>query len=207
MLREDRLRNRLVIVMGLMLATIVVAATTPRAFAQDGPEKGSHEVQFWTGGGGSSLSGGVHNISIWNAGLRYGWILTDAIGPRPLRGRFEYAVDAIPAFWFFQPGGTAYGVGVSPITFKWNFDAGSRVVPYLEANGAFVITSRATPPGISNLNFASSGAIGANFLRRRLNVSIDVRLMHVSDAGMTNFNPGINSLEFRLGLGKFFRSK
>ena len=198
------MRNRFLIGIGLIIAAMT--AFSPRALAQDAPEKGGHEVQFWTGGGGPSMSGGAHDINIWNAGMRYGWILTEAIGPKGLRGRFEYAVDAIPVFWFFQPGGTAYGAGVSPITLKWNFDAGSRVVPYVEANGAFVITTRATPPGVSNLNFASSGAIGANFLTRRMNVSIDLRLMHVSDAGMTNFNPGINSLQLRLSLGKFFRS-
>ena len=188
------------------LVVMAMAALAPRAFAQDGPEKGGHELQFWTGGGGPSLSGGVHDISIWNAGVRYGWILTEALGPKGLRGRFEYAVDAIPIFWFFQPGGNAYGTGLSPITLKWNFDAGSRVVPYVEANGAFVITTRATPPGVSNLNFASSGAIGANFIRRIVDISIDLRLMHVSDAGMTSYNPGINTLELRLSLGKFFRS-
>jgi len=169
------------------LVVMAMAALAPRAFAQDGPEKGGHELQFWTGGGGPSLSGGVHDISIWNAGVRYGWILTEALGPKGLRGRFEYAVDAIPIFWFFQPGGNG-------------------VVPYVEANGAFVITTRATPPGVSNLNFASSGAIGANFIRRIVDISIDLRLMHVSDAGMTSYNPGINTLELRLSLGKFFRS-
>jgi hypothetical protein len=203
---RNRLRNRFLIVIGLIIAAMALPALALRAFAQDTPEKGGHEVQFWTGGGGPSMSGGVHDINMWSAGMRYGWILTSAIGPKGIRGRFEYAVDAIPVFWFFQPGGTAYGAGVSPITLKWNFEAGSRVVPYVEANGAFVITTRATPPGVSNLNFASSGAIGANFLTRRMNVSIDLRLMHVSDAGMTSFNPGINSLQLRLSVGKFLRS-
>jgi hypothetical protein len=30
-----------------------------------------------------------------------------------------------------------------------------------------------------------------------------VRFMHISNAGMTNLNPGINTIQFRLGFGRF----
>ena len=190
-----------------MIAAMVlclVAAPRP-ARAQDGPEKGGHEFQFWTGGG-TSRKGGVRDISLWNAGFRYGWILTEAHGPKGLRGRFEYAVDAAPIFWFFQPGGTAYGMGVSPVVLKWNFDAGNRVVPYVEANAGFVFSSRTVPPGAWHGNFASSGAVGAHLLGPRANLSAEVRLIHVSNADLVTYNPGINVLQVRIGLGRFLRS-
>jgi hypothetical protein len=191
-----------VVWLGLVLAVLAMA---PAARAQQGPEKGGHEVQLWTGGG-SSTSGGVRDIGVWNAGFRYGWILTEGHGPSILRGRFEYAVDTAPIFWFFQPGGTAFGAGVSPVVLKWNFEAGSRLVPYFEANAGFVFSSRAVPPGAWHGNFTTSGAIGTHFLRPRGNVSAEIRFMHISNAGLTTYNPGINTIQVRIGLGRFLQS-
>jgi hypothetical protein len=192
------------ILLAVMLGILMLAA--PHGLrAQDGPEKGGHEFQFWTGGG-TSRDGGFRGINVWNAGMRYGWILSEAHGPKGLRGRFEYAVDAAPVFWFFQPGGTGYGMGVSPVVLKWNFDAGSRIVPYIEANEGFVFTTRAVPPGAFHANFTSAGAIGAHILGKRANFSAEIRYLHVSDAAITAYNPGINVLQVRIGLGRFMRS-
>jgi hypothetical protein len=189
--------------LGVISAVLALAA--PAARAQDGPEKGGHEQQFWTGGG-VSRPGGVRDISVWNAGFRYGWILTEPHGPSILRGRFEYALDATPIFWFFQPGGTAFGAGLSPVVMKWDFDAGSRVVPYIEANAGIVFATRDVPPGAWRGNFTSSGAVGAHLLGKRGNLSAEVRYMHISNAGLTTYNPGINTVQVRIGLGRFFRS-
>lgn len=187
----------------LIVVAMAMLAMAPPVRAQQGPEKGGHEVQVWTGGG-SSTNGGVREIGVWNAGFRYGWILTEGLGPSFLHGRFEYAVDTAPIFWFFQPGGTAFGAGLSPVVLKWNFDAGDRVVPYVEANAGFVFSSRRVPPGAWRGNFTSSGAIGAHFLKDRGNLSAEVRFMHISNAGLTTYNPGINTIQVRIGLGRFF---
>jgi hypothetical protein len=99
---------------------LTLLATSSLAVAQDGPEAGGHEFQVWTGGG-HSVSGGTSDTSVWNAGLRYGWILTQPHLPSILRGRFEVAVDAVPAFVVFQRANTAYGAGVNPVCLKWIF--------------------------------------------------------------------------------------
>src|SRR6266853_1510852 len=78
--------------------------------AQSGPEGGGNELQVWTGGG-RGLNGSTSDTGVWNLGVRYGWVLTDAVGPGPLRGRFEYAVDVVPVFLLTQRNGTAYGIG------------------------------------------------------------------------------------------------
>jgi hypothetical protein len=180
----------------------VLLAYAPGARAQQGPQKGSRETQFWTGGGRSS-SGGVRDIGVWNAGFRYGWVLTDAHGPSFLRGRLEYAMDAIPFFWFFQPGGTAFGAGVSPLVFKWNFAASERVVPYVELGGGLVVSSRDVPPGISQFNFTSGGAVGTHLVRGDRAFTLEVRYMHISNAGLAAPNPGINTIQVRIGIGLF----
>src|SRR5258706_13836384 len=87
------------------------------ATAQVRPEEGGHEFQLWTGGG-HSVAGGTKETGVWNVGVRYGWILAAPHGPGFLKGRFEYAVDAGPAFVGFKTWNTADGVGTNPLWLK-----------------------------------------------------------------------------------------
>jgi lipid A 3-O-deacylase len=172
------------------------------ALAQDGPEKDGHEVQVWTGGG-HSVSGGTRNTGVFNLGLRYGWVLTDPHGPGFLKGRFEYALDAVPAFLVFQPANTAYGVGLNPLGLKWNFVSRGRIAPYFELGGGTLFTSHNVPSGTSTVNFTSGAALGFHHLGDKMTWSLDLRYMHISNAGLTSPNPGINTVQVRLGLGVF----
>jgi hypothetical protein len=169
---------------------------------QAGPEKGGHELQVWTTGG-YGVKGIASHTGVWTAGARYGWVLTAPHGPGFLRGRFECAVDAVPVFWLFQPGGTAYGAAVNPFVSKWNFDTHSRVVPYAELAGGALFSNVQAPPGTSRVNFTSAGALGIHFLGEKYNWSADVRFMHISNAGIASVNPGINTVQLRLGVGLF----
>src|SRR5260370_33050314 len=96
----------------LLAAVVLLGAST--CIAQTGPEQGGHEVQLWVAGG-HSVPGGTKNIGIFNAGLRYGWILTGPHLPGFFRGHFEYAVDRVPVFLVFQLANTAYGGRFCPI--------------------------------------------------------------------------------------------
>jgi len=172
--------------------------------AQLGPERGATEVQIWTSGG-HSVPGGRGDTSIWNAGLRYGWVLTNAHLPGFLKGRFEYAIDAVPAYLIFQPRNTAYGIGVNPLNLKWNFVRHGRLSPYLELSGGTLFTTSKVPPGTSGVNFASGAALGAHFLGAKRAWAIEARYLHISNAGLGDLNPGVNTFQVRLGIGKFHR--
>ena len=171
--------------------------------AQSGPEQGGHEVQIWAGGG-HSVSGGRGNTGAFNAGLRYGWILTGPHLPSFLRGRFEYAVDAVPIFLIFQPANTAYGVGFDPLGLKWNFDRHGRFSPYFELTGGVLLTDHNVPTGTNTVNFMDQAALGTHILGAKRNISLELRYMHISNAGLANLNPGVNTVQVRLGVGKFF---
>jgi len=185
-------------------AALLVSSWCAHLWAQSGPQQGGTELQIWTSGG-HSVAGGRGDTGIWNAGLRYGWILTDAHLPGLLRGRFEYAVDAVPAYLIFQPNNTAYGVGLNPLNLKWNFVTRGRVVPYLELSGGTLFTTREVPSGTSKVNFTPSAAFGAHFLGRKYAWSLEARYLHISNAGLTVPNPGINTFEVRIGVGEFRR--
>jgi lipid A 3-O-deacylase len=187
--------------MSLVLSLLLLASSA--AFAQQRPEDGGHEFQVWSGGG-PSVPGGTSDTSIWNTGLRYGWILTRPHGPSFLNGRFEYVVDAVPMFLVFQPRNTAYGAGVNPLGLKWDFAARGRVEPYFELNGGTLFTTHEVPSGTSSVNFTSAAALGMHVLGDKHAFSIELRYMHISNAGLTSPNPGINTVQVRLGIGKFF---
>jgi lipid A 3-O-deacylase len=176
----------------------------PDLRAQDGPEAGGHEIQVWTGGG-HGTNGRTSDTGVWNAGLRYGWVLTGPHGPGFLRGRFEYAVDALPVFIVFQKTNTAYGAGLNPFGLKWNFSGTRKITPYCELGGGTLFTNTQVPEGSSRVNFTSSGAFGVHFLREKYNWSAELRFMHISNAGISSLNPGINILELRLGVGRFLK--
>ena len=183
---------------------LLLALGSTSAFAQEGPQQGSNEVQVWSSGG-HSVSGGRGNTVIWNAGLRYGWVLTDAHLPGILKGRFEYALDAVPAYLIFQPTGTAYGVGINPLNLKWNFVARGRWSPYLELSGGTLFTTSKVPANTSSVNFASGAALGTHILGPKYSWAIEARYLHISNAGLGDLNPGVNTFEVRLGIGKFWK--
>lgn len=174
----------------------------PGAYPQSGPEGGGRELALWTGGG-HGLNGSTSDTGVWNVGGRYGWVLTEPAGPRFLRGRFEYAVDVVPIFWVIQRTGVAYGFGLNPFELKWNFETHRKAAPYLSISGGTLFTNNQVPPGTSRVNFTSSGGLGIYILRGKYNWSTEVLFMHISNAGLSTPNPGINTIQVRIGLGRF----
>jgi lipid A 3-O-deacylase len=190
----------------LVPCLIVVFCSSPAVFAQAGPEEGGHEWQVWTGGG-HAVNGSQKDDGIFNIGGRFGLILTAPHGPGFLRGRLEYAIDAVPVFLVTQRSGTAYGAGFNPFAFKWALDTQRSVVPYFEIGGGTLFTNVKVPENTSHVNFTTGGALGLHFLRGRKAFSAEVRFMHISNAGIANPNPGINTLQFRLGFGMFTHNR
>lgn len=184
----------------LLAAIALICAVN--TFAQVGPQEGGSEIQIWSAGG-HSVSGGRGNTGIFDAGLRYGWVLLDSHGPSFLRGRFEYAIDAVPIYVIFQPRNTAYGIGVNPLNLKWNFERHGHVVPYAELSGGLLFTTHDVPAGTSSVNFTPSAALGFHYLRDRFAWTLEGRYLHISDAGLSRLNPGVNTFEVRIGVGKF----
>jgi lipid A 3-O-deacylase len=189
----------LVLIMGSLLEPSGV-------WAQAGPEGGGHELQVWTGGG-HGINGSTSDTGVWTFGARYGWVLTDPVGPGPLRGRFEYAVDVVPVFLVTQRTGTAYGFGLNPFALKWDFASPHGIAPYAEIGGGTLFSNTQVPPGTSRVNFTTAGAIGVHFLRSKYNWSAEVRFMHISNAGLATPNPGINTVQVRIGFGRFTQPK
>jgi len=191
----------------VMLCAICASTAALRAqsVTEAEPRRGSTEFQVWSGAG-HSAKGGTNKIAVWNAGLRYGWVLTGPHAPGILRGQFEYAIDWVPLNLIFQPESVAYGAGFNPFALKWLFVPRHGVTPYIDLGGGVLFTTRDVPADVSNINFASGGAVGVNVGRHKAHWSLEVRWLHISDAGLTDLNPGVNTVQVRAGLG-WFRHK
>ena len=158
-------------------------------------------------GGGTGL-GKSSSFQVMNAGARLGRVLTAGHGPGFLHGNFEYCVEGVPLYLFFQnkPAGgrqTVYGGALSPLILKWNFTSGKRIVPFGAIEESVIFTTRDVPAGnTSQVNFGSGVASGVQILQRgRHAVSASAHLLHISNASMGQTNPGINvGVQFRLGL-------
>jgi lipid A 3-O-deacylase len=197
------LQTSVLISMEKRLIAVALLFLSSVAWAQMRPEDGGREFQVWTGGG-HSVPGGTSDTGVWNVGVRYGFILTRPHGPGFLNGRFEYVLDAVPVFMVFQRYNTAYGGGFSPLGLKWDFAARGRIEPYLELNGGTLFTNHQVPTGTSAVNFTDAAALGMHILGDKHSFSVEVRYMHISNAGLSSPNPGINTVQVRLGIGKFF---
>jgi lipid A 3-O-deacylase len=189
--------------LAVMLIVLAGLSTAPRLRAQEAsPENSSRELQIWTGGG-HGINGSQEGDGLWNLGLRYGLILTSPQGPGILRGQLEYAFDVVPVWVIVQKTNTAYGGSVDPFAFKWIFDTPRKVKPFFQIEGGALFTNTKVPEGTSQINFTTSGGIGAHFLGKKHNFSAEVRFQHISNAGMTQPNPGINTMQVRIGFGEF----
>jgi len=178
----------------------------PSSSAQAGPVEGEAEYQIFTSGG-HGTNGSQMNDGAFNIGLRFGLVLTAPHGPGFLKGRLEYAVGVSPLYCVTQQNGTACGGGVDAFAFKWMFSKPRKVVPYIEIGGGTLFTSMKIPPHTSQINFTSGGAFGLHFLQSKHNISAEVRYQHISNAGMVEPNPGINTVQLRIGFGWFSQKK
>ena len=183
---------------------VILAAALGNGQDEPGPEEGGNEVQVWAGGG-HSVPGGTRRTEVFDAGLRYGWVITGPHWPGILRGRFEYVVDAVPAYLIVQPANTAYGVGFNPFGLKWNFERRGRLSPYLELGGGVVFSNHNVPTSTNKVNFTPGAALGTHILGEKYNWSVEVRYLHISSAGLGAINPGLNTVQVRVGVGRFWK--
>ena len=184
----------------LLLATGAAAQT--KSASQNLPaaslKKGTWELGVWTGGG-HGLTGSTSGTGIWNAGFRFGRVLTKEHGSGWLRGNLEWSGDIIPAYVVFQDR-SVYGFGLNPGFFKWNFTSGKKVAPYIETGAGLLFTAHDVPAGTSTINFTPQVGFGMHvFTREKRAVTFTGRYLHISNAGLTSPNPGINTVQFTLG--------
>jgi hypothetical protein len=131
--------------------------------------------------------------------LSWGRVLTGPIGSGVWRGRFEWAVEVVPLFSQRAPNPTV-GMGVTPLTWRWNFDQRGRVAPFAEVAGGLLWTRDAVPPGTTRGNFTAHASYGVRyFFRPRQAFVASYRFHHISNGNRLEKNPGVNAHSLQVG--------
>jgi len=168
---------------------------------------GMNEFGFWAGGSPESTEfiGRVPDTSLLLVGLRYGRILAawETLS-------VEYTLDVLPVAVVFAPEGvrnghSTYGAGVSPVGFKINFGQESWIKPFLAASVGFLYFEDDVPvPGSSRFNFTPELGGGLQFfLTPRRALTLGYKYHHISNAGRSTRNPGMDSNVIYLGYSFF----
>lgn len=163
------------------------------------------DLGVW-GGGGFSVPGGTKDTHAFNAGVRVGKVLTGDHGGGFVRGNFEWSGDLMPLYYVWQPAPAknAYGAAFNPLNLKWNFTHATRTVPYLELGGGVLFSSHAVPLNTSHVNFLTHATLGFQFFNNeRRAFTAGIRYEHISNAGLTTPNPGVNTVQFQVGVNWF----
>ncbi len=127
---------------------------------------------------------------------KWGIILGDYDGVLP--GAFELEIEGI-AGAFLTPELASEG-GLT-LLFTYNFETGTDFVPFVSAGGGFLYTDLDTTDLGSRYNGSPQGGLGVKyFLDDKTALSVMGRIRHISNAGFSSSNRGINSAYLLFGI-------
>lgn len=191
----------------LLMAAFVLAAIPASGQVSSDTRPSSAALrataQEWTVAGGAAWGVEVfhsepnHDFA-FNA-VTWGRVFTAPRGPGVLRGRFQWAMEIVPVFGQYEPR-KVYGVGLTPIVWRWNFEGRGRVLPYVELGGGALWTTDPVPERTTTSNFTAHLAIGTRILTSaRQGLMVAYRFHHISNGNRLERNPGVNSHQLYAG--------
>jgi lipid A 3-O-deacylase PagL len=132
--------------------------------------------------------------------LSWGRVLTAPHFPGALRGRFEWAFEAIPVYAQYTPD-TTYGFGLTPVVWRWNFEPRGRYAPFAQLAGGALWTTSPVPQNTSTANFTANVGAGVRIvLKSHEALVLMYRFDHISNGNRLEANPGVNAHALHFGL-------
>jgi lipid A 3-O-deacylase len=143
----------------------------------------------------------AHDLAL--TGLSYGHMWGPVRGKDHwYRGNFEYRIELF--------GGVQYSpssdwlVGLTP-HLRYNFATGTRWIPFFDAGAGVSATSISHPDLGGTFEFNLQPGVGMHwFVRDNLALTGEVKFFHVSCAGISKPNHGVNDVLAMIGLTWFF---
>lgn len=158
-------------------------------------------------------------LDLFSAGFEAGRLLGGAHGSGPFRGQAQARIELMPLWVGRYPSQlvsvkysdaaqakqtwnrhTFFGASATPVLMRWNFSSEQPrpVFPWLQVGGGilwtnhkFPITMWAAPASVINFTPQVGGGITL-YGRKRQHVDIGVKVVHISNAGLGDSNPGLN---------------
>jgi lipid A 3-O-deacylase len=118
------------------------------------------------------------------------------------RGNFEGRLELFGGEEYSHTEG--WVVGLTP-HLRYNFATGTRWIPFLDLGAGVTGTGIGAPDLSGTFQFNSQATAGMRwFLHDDLALTGEVRLMHLSNAGIRQPNAGANNTAFMIGVTRFF---
>ncbi len=115
----------------------------------------------------------------------------------------ETIYNFTPPYRRLSPAHAVYGFGMAPVGFTLDLWRSRRVHPFAEALAGVIASTEPIPenqPDASGLNFLFDLGVGIRWrTSAKRAISIGYRFFHISNAGTTSFNPGVDNNVFYLG--------
>jgi hypothetical protein len=170
----------------------------------DGFKPGIQSISFDVGAGyGVEILGGRESHDLALASLSYGDMLGSVEGEGHwYRGNWEFRGELFSGAQFSPT--DEWLVGLTP-HLRYNFATGTRWVPFVDL-GAGVSATSIGPPDLSHyFEFNLQAATGVRwFIRNNVALSIEARYLHMSCAGLSTPNLGLNNVNGMVGISWFF---
>ena len=153
-------------------------------------------------GGGFTAAHGMRNAKLYSAVGRIGYVLIEQHAFLP--GSLE--IGAEPNYLYVWEGTkTSHLFGLTTDV-KYNFQTGTRFVPFIEGGvGVSYATTRIPAGKGTNFNFVAQGGLGLQYiLNSRTTLDFRAIYHHLSNADTGRDNPSLNSFIFTLGASYHF---
>jgi hypothetical protein len=169
-----------------------------------GFRKGVSDLGFTLGGGiGLKALGSTRKHDLVLASIHYGRVISGVLAKdKWYAGNFELRGEIFGGKQISLH--DAYIVGATPVL-RYTFATGSRWVPFFDFGAGVTATDMKRPDLGSEFEFNSQGGPGIYFFcNRNLAITVQTRLMHISNAGIKHPNNGVNVIRIAGGISWFF---
>lgn len=170
----------------------------------NGFRKGTQEVGLSGGyamGGKFFGTSATHNFVLGD--LHAGWVLSDVVMDNTfLRGNWEFLTHFFGGKQINKR--NANLVALNP-AICYDFATGTRLVPFIEGAAGVMYTDIRKPDLGSDFQFNEFAGVGTHyFLTEHFSMSVEFRYMHISNAGISSPNRGVNTIPILVGLNYFW---
>ena len=201
---------------GIALFAAALPGVALGGFCSDAPRGPRHEFQFFAGYSPASstligtgpdrrfaLAGFSYSYRCWewsSVSVSYtGTLLPAATLIQP--AETSYALE--PPYVRRVGGRAVYGFAAAPLGFTFEIARRRRAHPFAETMEGIVASTEPIPenqPDASGLNFVVDLGGGVKWMAGdRRAVTLGYRFLHISNAGTTSFNPGVDNNVFYVG--------
>ena len=143
----------------------------------------------------------AHDLAL--ASLCYGHMLGPVLGEGHwYRGNFEWRAELFGGGQYRPE--SQWLIGLTP-HLRYNFATGTRWIPFVDAGAGVTATGIGQPDLSHTFEFNLQPGLGLHwFVRDNLALTGEVKYMHMSCAGISNPNLGLNDVIGMIGLTWFF---